>query len=131
FLHSSPTRRSSDLDFLERCIAVVERHMDNPHFTVAMLAAEMSMSQSNLYKRVKSISGRSSNEFIRFIRLRKVAQLLISTDSNISEAAFAAGFNDMKYSQEQFQKLHGVKPEQYKKKFQSNMGKKYTLNDRL
>src|SRR5690606_26147768 len=117
--------------FLERCIAVVERHMDNPHFTVAMLAAEMSMSQSNLYKRVKSISGRSSNEFIRFIRLRKVAQLLISTDSNISEAAFAAGFNDMKYFREQYQKPFGVKPSQYKKKFQATRGKKYTLNDRV
>lgn len=138
YFYNEVTLQSNDFriapeyrDFLERCIAVVERHMDNPHFTVAMLAAEMSMSQSNLYKRVKSISGRSTNEFIRFIRLRKVAQLLISTDSNISEAAFAAGFNDMKYFREQFQKLFGVKPSQYKKKFQATMGKKYTLNDRV
>lgn len=137
YFYNEVTLQSNDFkiatefrDFLERCIAVVERHLDNPEFSVGALADEMGMSQSNLYKRVKSISGRSTNEFIRFIRLRKVAQLLISTDCNISEAAFAAGFNDMKYFREQFFKLFGIKPSEYKKKFHATMGRKYTLNNK-
>ncbi|SFB79577.1 Two component regulator propeller [Parapedobacter composti] len=131
YFYNEVTLRSSDFkvateyrDFLDRCITVVEQHLDNPEFNVGTLADEMGMSQSNLYKRVKSISGRSTNEFIRFIRLRKVAQLLISTDYNVSEAAFTAGFNDMKYFREQFHKLFGIKPSAYKKKFQATMAPK-------
>src|SRR5690606_38080117 len=57
--------------FLNTCIQVVERHLDDPDFNVKILAAEVGMSHSNLYTRVKSVSGHSVNEFIRLIRLRK------------------------------------------------------------
>lgn len=104
-------------DFLHRCISIVERQLDNTDFTVKSLAEEIGMSHSNLYKRIKSISGKSANEFIRFIRLRTVAKLLIDSGCTISEAAFAAGFNDIKYFREQFSKLFGMKPSDYKRKY--------------
>lgn len=104
-------------DFLQRCIAIVERELDNTDFTVKSLAEEIGMSHSNLYKRIKSISGKSANEFIRFIRLRTVAKLLVDSGCTISEAAFAAGFNDIKYFREQFAKLFGMKPSDYKRKY--------------
>lgn len=106
-------------DFLKKAIGIVEEHLDDPSFNVKVLADKIGMSHSNLYKRIKSISGKSANEFIRFVRLRKVAQLLIDTDSNINEAAFAAGFNDIKYFRMQFFKLFGMKPSEYKKKYQT------------
>ncbi|WP_257666346.1 hybrid sensor histidine kinase/response regulator [Parapedobacter tibetensis] len=115
-------------DFLQLCIQTVEQHLDNPDFTIKLLADEVGMSHSALYKRVKSISGKTANEFVRYIRLRKVAQLLISTDLNISEAAFTAGFNDMKYFREQFFKLFGVRPSEYKKKYRDTFGQHYNLN---
>ncbi|TJZ60493.1 response regulator [Sphingobacterium olei] len=114
-------------EFLQRAIAIVEQHLDNPDFTVKMLAEQIGMSHSNLYKRIKSISGKSANEFIRYIRLRKVAQLLINTDHNINEAAFAAGFSDIKYFREQFQKLFRLKPSEYKRKY-GTLRNKHKLN---
>lgn len=115
-------------DFLSECILIVEQHLEEADFNVKSLADEMGMSQSALYKRIKSVSGKSPNEFIRFIRLRKVAQLLISTNQNISQAAFSAGFNDLKYFREQFFKLFGMNPSQYKKKYKDNFQKNYNMN---
>lgn len=117
-LQSNPYKISKEYsDFLQRCISIVEQQLDNTNFTVKTLAKEIGMSHSNLYKRIKSISGKSANEFIRFIRLRTVAKLLIDSGYTISEAAFAAGFNDIKYFREQFSKLFGMKPSDYKRKY--------------
>ncbi|MFD2744680.1 MULTISPECIES: hybrid sensor histidine kinase/response regulator [Sphingobacterium] len=103
--------------FLEKSIAIVEQNLDQESFSVKELADQIGMSHSNFYKRIKAISGKSANEFIRFVRLRKVAQILIETDSNVSEAAFAAGFNDIKYFRTQFSKVFGMKPSEFKKKY--------------
>lgn len=103
--------------FLERCIGIVEENLDNEDFNVDLLATRIGMSHSNLYKKVKSISGQSVNAFIRSIRLRKAAVLLLSTNTNINEAAFQVGINDIKYFREQFFKLFGVNPSEYIKRY--------------
>src|SRR5690606_25734391 len=76
---------SKDKEFIELCIQQVEKHIRNENFNVKMLAEEMSMSYSSLYKRVKAISGKTANELIRDIRLRKAAQLFIDTDMKVNE----------------------------------------------
>ncbi len=118
-------------EFLEKCISITEQHLDNPNFNIQILADEVGMSHSALYKKVKSISGRSVNEFIRFIRLRKAAGLFISSDCNVNEGAFRAGFNDIKYFREQFSKLFGLKPSEYIKKYRKSFNKSYKLNDKM
>ncbi len=109
-------------EFLKNCIAIVEAHLDNPDFGIKMLATELRMGQSNLYKKVKSISGQSPVAFIRFIRLRKVAKTLMETNYNINEAAFDAGFNDMKHFREHFTKLFGMKPSDFVKTYRKGGG---------
>ncbi|MFX1706294.1 two-component regulator propeller domain-containing protein [Chitinophaga sp. CC14] len=104
-------------EFLHRCIAVTEKHLDNPDFNIKQFALEIGISHSTLYKKVKSISGHSVNEFIRFIRLRKAAELLINTGCNVSEAAFQVGFNDVKYFREQFCKVFEMNPSAYIRKY--------------
>jgi signal transduction histidine kinase/ligand-binding sensor domain-containing protein/DNA-binding response OmpR family regulator len=116
-------------NFLEQCIAIVERHLDDEQFSIKVFALEMGMSHSNLYKRVKAISGQSVNAFIRFIRLRKAAEILINTNSNINETASQVGFNDAKYFREQFSKLFGMKPSEYVKKYRKAFGKTFNLHN--
>ncbi|WP_207531751.1 hybrid sensor histidine kinase/response regulator transcription factor [Desertivirga arenae] len=118
-------------EFLEKCIEVTENHLDDPGFNVKILAEELHLSHSALYKRIKLISGRSANEFIRFIRLRKAAQLFINTDCNISEGAYQCGFNDVKYFREQFSKVFGMKPSEYIKIYRKSVKKPYKVNRNL
>jgi len=103
--------------FLKKCIEIVERHLKDEQFGVRQFAAEIGMSHSNLYRKVKAISGLSINVFIRYIRLKKAAELMIQTDHQIKEVAFMVGFQDVRYFREQFSKLFGSNPSEYVKKY--------------
>jgi signal transduction histidine kinase/AraC-like DNA-binding protein/ActR/RegA family two-component response regulator len=109
--------------FLDNCIRIVEAHLDNPDFGIKMLAAELHMGQSNLAKKIKSICGQPPTAFIRFLRLRKAAKLLMETEYNITQAAFESGFNDLKYFREQFTRLFGLRPSDYVKIFRKGRGR--------
>jgi DNA-binding response OmpR family regulator len=128
-LHKSNLKISPEYkEFLEKCITIVERHLEDENFTVKNLLAEMSMSHSTLFRKVKSISGLSVNVFIRFIRLRKAAELFVSTDYNVNETAFMVGIKDAKYFREQFNKLFKMNPSEYIKKYRGVYRNQFTFN---
>ena len=115
-------------EFLEKCILIVEKHLDDEQFTVKRLTQEVGMSHSNLYKKVKLISGQSISGFIRYIRLRKAAELLIKTDTNVNQVAFQVGINDIKYFRAHFFKLFGMNPSEYIKKYRTSFNNQYHLS---
>jgi signal transduction histidine kinase/ligand-binding sensor domain-containing protein/DNA-binding response OmpR family regulator len=129
-LQENPLKISEEYKiFLDRCIAVVEKYLDDEDFNVKTFASELNISHSSLYKKVKSISGQSVNAFIRFIRLRKAAELFINTNMNVNEVALEVGFLNPKYFREQFAKLFGMNPSNYVKKYRKFFGKSYSLNE--
>jgi len=119
-----------DKAFIDLCISIVENNLGNDAFNIKLLAEEIGMSHSNLYKRVKAVSGQSINSFIRFIRLRKAAELLINTSTNVNEVAFQVGINDIKYFRQQFFKLFQLNPSDYIKKYRKVLrDSTYRFND--
>ncbi|MDP9080781.1 MAG: response regulator [Bacteroidota bacterium] len=115
-------------EFLQKCLDIVEHHLNDPDFSIKTLAGEIGMSHSNVYRKIKSISGQSINSFIRFIRLRKAAEIFLTTDSTVSETAYKVGFHDPKHFREQFAKLFGLNPSDYIKKFRDPFHKDQTMN---
>ncbi|WP_316752004.1 two-component regulator propeller domain-containing protein [Pedobacter gandavensis] len=113
--------------FLENCIAIVEENLSNEDFNAQWLARSCNLSYSILYKKVKSISGLSLNAFIRSIRLRKAALLMLSTNTNVNEAAFKVGIYDIKFFRTQFKKLYGMNPSDYIKKYRNSFSKEFNL----
>jgi signal transduction histidine kinase/ligand-binding sensor domain-containing protein/DNA-binding NarL/FixJ family response regulator len=122
---------AEDKEFINACIRIVEDHLLDDQFTIQKLATEIGMSHSNLYLKVKAISGQTVNSFVRFIRLRRAAALLISTDCNVNEVIVQVGINDKKYFREQFNKLFGMNPSAYIKKFRKPFNKNHTLSDQV
>lgn len=118
-------------EFIERCITIVEAHINDEEFSIKMLAKEIGMSHSNLYKRVRLISGQSVNGFVRYIRLRKAAELMIRNDCNVNEAAFQVGISDSKYFRSQFNKLFGMNPSEYIKKYREPFNKVYSVSSNM
>lgn len=104
-------------EFLERCIAIVEHHIDDYNFSVITLAREMGMSHSALYKKIKSASGQPVNAFIRSVRLRKAAEIMINSGHNINEVAAIVGFTNVKFFRQYFNELFGMKPSEYIKHY--------------
>ncbi|MDN3581612.1 two-component regulator propeller domain-containing protein [Mucilaginibacter flavus] len=115
--------------FLDNCIKIVEKHLMDPDFTIQTLAGELGISHSSLYKKIKFISGQSASGFIRFIRLRKAAEILINTRHNIFETSGLVGINDIKYFREQFKKVFGINPSQYMKKYRKNLAEDMVTNE--
>ena len=115
--------------FLENCINIVENHLTDPDFNIQILASELAISHSSLYKKIKFISGQSASSFIRSIRLRKAAHLFINTNYNILETSYHVGINDIKYFREQFKKLFNMNPSQYIKKYRKTFSRELVHHD--
>lgn len=113
--------------FVEKCIAIVEANLDNDEFSIKVLAREIGMSYSSVYKKIRLVSGESLRGFVRFIRLRKAAELMINTSLNVNEIGFQVGINDVKYFREQFNKVFGMNPSEYIRRYRKVFEDKYKL----
>lgn len=108
------TTNQLDQQFIERAYAIVERNIQEPELSVDHFAREMMVSKSLLFKKIKAITGYSIVDFVNMFKLRKAAsQLAANPQLNISEIAFAVGFNDPKYFSRIFRKVFGVTPSEY------------------
>jgi len=106
-----------DKEFLEKCIKIVEEELDNLDFSIKILADKTKMSHSSLYRKVKAITGKSLNEFLRIVKLRKAAEMFIYSNCNVNEVAVRTGFNDVKNFRDQFYRLFEMNPSEYIKKY--------------
>ena len=104
---------STDEHFLERAIKIVEENISNVNLDIALLEEELKMSNMQIYRKLKSLTNLSGNEFIKNIRLKKAVQLLESENYNVSEIAYKVGFNDPSYFTRMFKKQYGKTPSEY------------------
>lgn len=107
-------------DFLKKCITIIEAGFDDPDFSIKSFAVQMGMSHRTLYTKIKIISGQTLNAFIRSVKLRRAALLMLTENINIAQASAQVGFEDPKYFRQQFVKLFGMTPSEYIKKYKGS-----------
>lgn len=121
-LNNNPGKIPADFSsFLDQCIRFVEAHINDSELSINALAQETRLSHSGLYRKIKRISGLSINAFIRYIRLRRAAVILLTSQANINEVAFQVGINDIKHFRTQFKKVFGLNPSAYVKKYKGSL----------
>ncbi len=108
------TNSKMDEKFLQKAISTVELNLQNTQFNVDSLIAELGISRTLAYKKIKAISGKSINEFILSIRLQKACMILKQTSKTISEIATETGFSDHSYFSAVFKKNFKVSPSDYR-----------------
>jgi len=118
-------------NFLKRCIDVIEKNLSNQQFTVKQFSVEMGMSHSRLYTKIKEISGLTLNGFIRSVRLRRAAVLLLTEDIRVSHAASQVGIEDIKYFREQFVKLYEMTPSEFIKKYRNSFNAELNIIQKI
>lgn len=106
---------SLDKEFMERIDTLIEEHMDNSEYSVDGLCRDMAMSRSSLYNKIKALTGQGPNDYSRFVRLKRAAELLVNQQYNVSEVATLTGFGDSKYFSTAFKKQFGQSPSKYGK----------------
>ncbi|MCB0686047.1 MAG: response regulator, partial [Saprospiraceae bacterium] len=96
--------------FIRRVVGCINEHMEDADFGVSQLAQKLSLSESQLYRKIKSLSGKSTAIFIRSVRLEKAKVMLEGGDVGVSEVAYATGFNDPSWFSRAFKKEFGIVP---------------------
>jgi len=101
--------------FLEKVNEILEKHLSNSEFEVPQLSREVLMSQSQIYRKIKALTGKSIVAYLRSYRLQKGRELLRTSAKNISEVAYEVGFSDPAYFSRLFSKEFGVPPMESRK----------------
>ena len=105
-----------DKEILDRAMAVIEKHLDDTEFNVATFAREMAMARTNLFTKLKAITGQTPNDFILTIRLKKGALLLRNNpELNITEVSDRIGFSSPRYFSKCFKDVYHVSPLAYRR----------------
>jgi len=104
---------SKDETFLKKVISIVEDEMADPDFNIDNFAGTVGMSRTAFYKKFKSLTGLVPVEFVRDMRLKRGKQLLDAGENNMSQVAYAIGFNDAKYFSRCFRKQYNMSPSEY------------------
>lgn len=103
-----------DRNFLQKAIALVEKHFENPEFSNDDFIAGLNMSRQTVYRKLKGLTNQSVSDFIRTIRLKKAAALLLSTDLTISEIAYLVGFKAQSHFSKYFREQFGTYPTEFR-----------------
>lgn len=116
---SSPHPQLNRLDeaFLSKLTSLIEDNLDVEKIDTAFMIDCMNMSYSAFYRKVKALTELSPNEFVRKIKLRNSAHLLLTGEHNVSEAASMTGFNNMAHFRDCFKKEYGIPPSEYQKRY--------------
>ncbi|OAQ40355.1 hypothetical protein A5893_05220 [Pedobacter psychrophilus] len=109
----SLTNNTKDKKFLEKITEIIENRIMDPQLSVEELSKEVAMSRSSLHKKLKSLSGHVPNEFIRLVRLKHAAMLLLTNDYNISEIGYMVGFNSHSYFSKCFYNQFKLTPSEF------------------
>lgn len=100
--------------FLKKVNAHIFENLDNHEFGVERLSEELFVSSSNLYRKLKALTGLSSNQYIRLVRLNKARELLQNSSLSIATVAYETGFTDPHYFSRMFKKEFGMTPTKYR-----------------
>lgn len=104
-----------DNEFLEKINQLIEARLSSEKVDIGYLADNMCMSKSTLYRKVKALTGLSTNEYVRKIKMHYAEHLLLEGRYSISEAAFKVGINSMMYFRQCFKEEFGVLPSEFLK----------------
>lgn len=114
---SEITFTSADETLIQNAIALVEKNMDFPEYSVDQFALDLAVSRPSLFNKMRALTGETPKNFIKIIRLKRAAQLLKTGKLSVSEVCYMTGFRDPKYFNKCFQKQYNQSPSEYKANF--------------
>ena len=107
------TTNSKDKEFIEKLLKYVNDNIEDDNLNIINIADEFSMSRSTFFRKVKIITGTTGKEFIDSVRLKRATKLLLESDLNISEIAYAIGHSNPQYFSKWFKSHYKMSPSEY------------------
>ncbi len=108
-----PEVKGNDELLMERIMKAVNKNLSDSDFNVDMLTREVGISRAQLHRKMKELTGISTSEFIRNIRLEQAARLLKEQKINVTQVAYTVGFSNLAHFSTVFRKHFGMTPTEY------------------
>ena len=107
------TINKADQEFLQKAIGIVEKNISEINFDSEKMAQEMFLSRSQLHRKLQLITKQSTGEFIRTIRLKKAAGLILEKKLSVTQIAFEVGFSSPSHFTKAFKQLFNCLPSDF------------------
>lgn len=104
---------SVDDKLIDEITKKIIENITNSDFDVEMLAKDVGMSRSQLYRKTKAVLGLSPIDYINTLKFQKSIEMLKTGKYRISEIAYELGFSDARYFSSSFAKRFGVPPSSF------------------
>lgn len=105
-----------DNEFIRNVLNYINENISETELSVEDLASKVFLSRSQLYRKVKTLTGVSVNEFIRNVRLEKAKELIELGNDNITEISYKVGFSSPSYFTKCFKEKYNYLPTHNQKK---------------
>ncbi len=112
---TSSSLPSMDHQFVQKAIDVVNNNLSDTDFDVNMFSSEMALSRTQLHRKIKALTDKTTSEFIRTIRLNKAAEMLRQKTDTVTQIAYETGFNNLSWFAKAFKEQFGMSPSEYTK----------------
>lgn len=112
--------KSNNDALMERIMKCINENLSNPDFNVEKLTGQVGISRAQLHRKMKEITGISAGDFIRNLRLEQAARLIVENKINVTQVAYAVGFNNQTHFSTVFKKHYGMTPTEYAEKKKEN-----------
>lgn len=101
--------------FMQKIREVMTVNLADEMFDIQQLCQAVAMSRAQLYRKFKSLTNKTIGEYLRSLRLLKARELLMTSDINVSEAAYSTGFKNLSHFSRVFTEEFGVNPSEVHK----------------
>ena len=103
------TFSNADEQFMIKLNEMIDQNLD-----VKFLTAQMAMSRTSLYNKIKELTGMGANDYINRRRIDKAIILLTQSDMSITEISEQVGFTYQRYFSTLFKEMKGMTPSQFR-----------------
>lgn len=114
FMVEVESHASKDEDFVQAIRKILEENIADPEFNVNQLSKLMDISSTQLYRKLKGLTGYSPVEFIRTVKLQNAHNILRQRNHTVKEVCYITGFNNLSYFIKCFKDEFGVTPANFR-----------------
>jgi signal transduction histidine kinase/DNA-binding response OmpR family regulator/ligand-binding sensor domain-containing protein len=105
--------RSIDEKFISKIQKIIIERISDEGFSTEELGNEIGMSRSQVFRKIKALTGKSPSTYVRSIRLLKAKGMIENGEGNISEIAYSVGFSSPIYFSKCFKDEFGYPPKNF------------------
>ncbi len=110
---TTPKVEGNDEMLMKRIMKSMNEHISDPDYNVEKMSEDVGVSRAQLHRKMKEMTGISTSEFIRNIRIEQAAKLIKEGKINITQIAYSVGFNNQTHFSTVFKKHYGMSPSEY------------------